>query len=276
MRRGILRRMRRLFAWILTIGAPIVAGIKVVLDNTGRYQDAQWLSDRAGPVLEFIADQPGVWLYGSLAVLALIGLSLHVPPRAWAALLRLDSQPLKLEETIPTTLPAGEDAYTVWGVVVRNTGKKTIRNISVLFDGARGTGRATFSRMRMEQSSLRLVSERGVVFSLRPQEGAFVTLAKQYASTGGGFGLGPMEDGSVLRGVISYGSEEDNTFIKDCVIRIRVVAEDIDPYTRYLIVKSTEGLGSVHLTAQASRWNSFWHSLRRNTARKRQRKNRPG
>ena len=83
---------RRGFGKLLLAMSLAIGAIKALLDLIGRYQDAKWLGDQAGPIMEFVVSQPAIWFYGSLAILALIGLSLHVPAHAWSGVLGANRQ----------------------------------------------------------------------------------------------------------------------------------------------------------------------------------------
>lgn len=77
---------RKIIAWLFISAVALLSAIKFAADQLGRttlLDDAALLWQRARPVIEFFQDQPHVWFYASLAVLAVIGIALLVPPAVW-------------------------------------------------------------------------------------------------------------------------------------------------------------------------------------------------
>lgn len=269
--------MRRIFGTLLFILSVLFAAVRLAADWIGRttvIDDAELLGARARPMIDFIADQPAAWFYGVLAVLALVGLSLHVPARRWSVLFGVKKEvyPLHIWQPPAQTAPhgPGEPQYTTWYLALENTSERTVENISVVFDGVKGKYQYGFNRI-----DLKFISDKGTNFSLRPGESAWAPLGREETINfipvddepiDTKFRIGPMEDGKFLKGLAMW-DPDDETYIKDSVLRIRVVAENIPPKTIFLPTLPGGGFG-FQMGRGPSRWRSFLRSLRLSTLRK--------
>ncbi|MFD2235934.1 hypothetical protein [Aureimonas populi] len=113
------------------------------------------------------------------------------------------------------TQPAAErritpSHYTTFYILLENVSGSTVDAISVILDEIRVSKQKHGTRINE-----RFVSDRGDVFSLRPGERAWVTIAQDETK----FGIGPLSSGRELR---SWGSFE-NYYVADSIIFASVV-----------------------------------------------------
>ena len=221
---------KKILAWSLFIVPLVLALARGLLDFAGGYQDIIWLSENVGPIMDFIIGQPAVWFYGTLSFLAVVGLSLHLPRSVWEQWYKKAfphvrrGYPLEILEYPAVTIP-GDPQVTEWTFGLENRSQETVNHLSVVLDSFKGEEQSDFSRINLKFST-----DRGVTFSLRPGERAWVKLAQNKTSYSSAyesiFQLGPMEDGSYLRGIPYWEGAED-LYVRNSTLKVRIIADNL-------------------------------------------------